>query len=162
MPVRVLTMSLWTVALTSIACTLLPFLLVAPFHSQTAFKLQLSYTLDHWAPVVTLLLLMTGIALATMIWRRGAGIISRLGVVIGCSVLILLAYAAQLRPAEIMFAQLREVVRIPADQAGYVATEDLVLGVTAGDESAAYPVPIIAYHHIVNDRLADEPYVVTY
>jgi len=48
------------------------------------------------------------------------------------------------------------------DQAEHVTAEVLVLGVTSGAESAAYPVPIIAYHHIVNDRLADEPFVVTY
>jgi hypothetical protein len=67
-----------------------------------------------------------------------------------------------LRPAEIVFARLSEVVRMPVDRAEHLAREDLVLGVTAGDESAAYPVPIVAFHHLVNDRIADEPFVVTY
>ncbi len=159
---RVLATFLWTVILAAIACTFLPFLLVAPFHSQTTFDLRLSYALDQWAPSATLLLLLAGVVLATMIWRRGARMLGRVGVIIGCSVLILLAYAARLQPAEIVFARLHQVVRIPADQAEHVTAEDLVLGVTAGAESAAYPVPIISYHHIVNDRLADEPFVVTY
>ncbi len=44
----------------------------------------------------------------------------------------------------------------------HVQPEDLVLGVKLGDETAAYPIPIVGYHHIVNDRLAGEPFVVTY
>jgi hypothetical protein len=97
-----------------------------------------------------------------MIWRGGARTLGRVGVIIGCGVLLVLAYAARLQPAETVFARLHEVVRIPADQAQHLTADELVLGVTAGAEAAAYPVPIIAYHHIVNDRLAGEPFVVTF
>ncbi len=159
---RVLAAFMWTVTLAAIAFTFLPFLLVAPFLSQTTLDLRLSYALDQWAPSATLLLLLAGVVLASVIWRRGARTLGKVGVIIGCSVLILLAYAARLQPAEIVFARLDEVVRIPADQAEHVTAEGLVLGVTSGTESAAYPIPIVAYHHIVNDRLADEPFVVTY
>ena len=159
---RVLAVFLWTVILAAIACTFLPILLVAPFLSQTTLDLRLSYALARWAPSVTLLLLPAGIVLAGMIWRRGAGTLGKVGVGIGCTVLLLLVYVARLHPAEIVFSRLHQVVRIPADQAEHVSAEDLVLGVTSGAESAAYPVPIIAFHHIVNDRLADEPFVVTY
>ena len=146
----------------AIGCTFLPFLLVAPFHSQSALDLRLSYALGQWAPTATLLLLLAGIILAITIWRRGARTLGKVGVIVGCSVLTLLAYAARFQPAEIVFSRLHQVVRIPADQAEHVTAEGLVLGVTSGSESAAYPVPIVAYHHIVNDRLAGEPFVVTY
>ncbi len=159
---RVLAAFLSTVVLAAIACTFLPFLLVAPFHSQTTLDLRLSYALARWAPSATLWLLLAGIVPAVMIWRRGTRTLGKVGVAIGCSVLILLAFAARLRPAEIVFSRLHEVVRVAADQAEHVSAEVLVLGVTSGAESAAYPVPIIAFHHIVNDRLADEPFVVTY
>ena len=136
--------------------------MVAPFLSQTTLHLRLSYALDQWAPSVTLLLLLPGIVLAIMIWRRGPRTRGKVGAIVGCGVLLLLAYAARLVPAEIVFSRLDEVVRIPADQAEHLTPEGLVLGVTSGTESAAYPIPIVAYHHIVNDRLADEPFVVTY
>jgi hypothetical protein len=110
----------------------------------------------------TLLLLFAGIVLAIMIWRRGCRRLGKVGVVIGCSALALLAYVARSQPAETVFSRLQEVVRVPADRAEHVTAESLVLGVTWRTESAAYPVPIVAYHHIVNDRLADEPFVVTY
>ena len=61
-----------------------------------------------------------------------------------------------------MFEALPEVARVPVHDALHVQPDDLVIGVTAGGESAAYPVPIAAYHHLVNDRLADEPFVVSY
>ncbi len=159
---RALAVFLWTVILVAIACTFLPFLLVAPFHSQTILDLRLSYALNRWAPGVTLLLLLAGIMLAIVIWRLGARRLGKVGVIVGCGVLALLAYAARLQPAEIVFSRLQKVVRIQEDQAEHVTAEGLVLVVTSGTESAAYPVPIVAYHHIVNDRLADEPFVVTY
>ena len=159
---RVLAACLWIIILAALAFAFLPSLLVAPFHSQTTVDLRLSYALDRWAPNATLLLLLAGIVLAIVIWRHGAHRLGRVGVIIGCSVLILLAYAARLQPAETVFARLHEVVRIPADQAEHVIAEGLVLGVRSGSLSAAYPVPIVAYHHIVNDRLAGEPFVVTY
>ncbi|TDI12490.1 MAG: DUF3179 domain-containing protein [Acidobacteria bacterium] len=74
----------------------------------------------------------------------------------------MLAQGARLRPAEIRFARITEVVRVPRDRATSIKPSDMVLGVTAGGEAAAYPLPVIAFHHIVNDRLGDEPFVVTY
>ena len=64
--------------------------------------------------------------------------------------------------AHVMFKQLSEVVRVPVSEATHVQPEDLLLAVKIGGEAAAYPFPIIGYHHIVHDRLAGEPYVVTY
>ena len=159
---RALAVVFSVVVLAAITAAIAPFLLVGPFHSQTPTDLSLSRTIGQWSPSVTILLLIAGIVLAVLIWRRGAGMLGKAGVILGCTVLLAFAYAARLRPAEIIFARLPEVVRMPVDQAEHVAREDLVLGVTTRAESAAYPVPIVAFHHIVNDRLADEPFVVTY
>ena len=82
---RTLGVFLWAVILVAIACTFLPFLLVAPFHSQTTLDLRLSYTLDQWMPSATLLLLLAGIVLTIMIWRRGARTLGKVGVIVGCS-----------------------------------------------------------------------------
>jgi hypothetical protein len=41
-------------------------------------------------------------------------------------------------------------------------SDDMVLAIGAGGESRAYPVRMLAYHHIVNDRLGDLPVVSTY
>ena len=36
---------------------------------------------------------------------------------------------------------------------GFVDPDDLVLAVRVGDDSAAYPIRQMAYHHLVNDRI---------
>ena len=96
-------------------------------------------------------------------WRRPAARWrTKTFVFFAVMVLALQAYAARVYFAEVMFTQLPEVVRIPTSEATHVLPEDLVLAVNAGGEAAAYPFPIIGYHHLVNDRLAGEPYVVTY
>ena len=51
-----------------------------------------------------------------------------------------------------------------------VAAEDVrwldagseVFGVVLDGQARAYPIPMIAYHHVVNDRLAGLPVAVTY
>lgn len=159
---RALAIVFSVVVLAIIVTTIVPILLVGPFLSQTPTDLSLSRTLGQWSPSATILLLIAGSVLAVLILRRGAGRLGKTGVILGCTVMLAFAFAAQLRPAEIVFARLPEVVRIPVDRAEHVVREDLVLGVTTRAESAAYPVLIVAFHHIVNDQLAGEPFVVTY
>jgi len=43
-----------------------------------------------------------------------------------------------------------------------IPSNDIVIGVTIGGESKAYPIGIIGYHHQVRDSLAGKPIMVTY
>lgn len=51
---------------------------------------------------------------------------------------------------------------IPASEAGYLHSGDRVLGVTIGKEARAYPVKILNWHEVVNDRVGDQRFVVSY
>lgn len=51
---------------------------------------------------------------------------------------------------------------VPGSQATWLNAEELVLGVTAGGAARAYPISQMAYHHIANDQINGEPYLVTY
>jgi hypothetical protein len=51
---------------------------------------------------------------------------------------------------------------VSADSAGFLQENDRVLGIVRNGVSKAYPVAILNWHEIVNDRFADEPVVVTY
>ncbi len=147
----------------SAGLAVMPSYLVSPMRSQTAYDLELSYTLSNWAPTLVLINLVVGVILALMIWsRQDANLRNRVVLVIAVAALALAAHATRGYLAEGMFSPLPEVVRVAASEATHVLPEDLVLGVKHGGEVAAYPVPIIAYHHIANDRLAGEPFVVTY
>jgi len=49
-----------------------------------------------------------------------------------------------------------------AADADYLKPEDRVIGFVVGDESRAYPLKILTFHEIVNDRIGDVPLAVTY
>ncbi len=51
---------------------------------------------------------------------------------------------------------------IDAAQTDFLAPEDRVLGIERNGVAKAYPIRILDYHEIVNDRLGDEPITVTY
>ncbi len=60
------------------------------------------------------------------------------------------------------FAVLNDPAVIPGTQASWLTSDELVLGVVVGDEARAYPISQMAYHHIANDQIDGEPYLVTY
>ncbi|NMG16107.1 DUF3179 domain-containing protein [Aromatoleum bremense] len=51
---------------------------------------------------------------------------------------------------------------VPAARAGHVKPEDRVLGVVRGKTARAYPIAILNWHEVVNDRFGDEAIVVTF
>jgi hypothetical protein len=53
---------------------------------------------------------------------------------------------------------------IPAadPESGYFDEEETVMGITLEGESRAYPLRIMAYHHVVNDLLKGRPIVLVY
>lgn len=60
------------------------------------------------------------------------------------------------------FVVLDDPVLIPGTAATWLDPEELVLGVVIGDDARAYPISQMAYHHIANDQINGEPYLVTY
>lgn len=51
---------------------------------------------------------------------------------------------------------------VPAAQATWLNPNEIVIGVSHKGENRAYPLRQMAYHHIVNDTIAGDPYLVTY
>lgn len=51
---------------------------------------------------------------------------------------------------------------VRAPQAGFLADEDRVLGLSHNQEAKAYPVKILNWHEIVNDTIGGKPVIVTY
>lgn len=51
---------------------------------------------------------------------------------------------------------------VPADEADYLDDEDRVLGVALLGEARAYPIRILNWHEVVNDRIGEQSYAVTY
>ena len=51
---------------------------------------------------------------------------------------------------------------VPADAATFLAPDDRVLGLVVDETARAYPVRILDWHEIVNDRIGDTAFAVTY
>ncbi|MES9970566.1 MAG: DUF3179 domain-containing protein [Candidatus Thiodiazotropha sp.] len=51
---------------------------------------------------------------------------------------------------------------IPADKADFLASEDRVLGLAYNGQIKAYPIAIMNWHEIVNDRIGDQPIAITF
>jgi hypothetical protein len=51
---------------------------------------------------------------------------------------------------------------IAAHEARYLQPEDRVVGVAIGTAARAYPLRILDYHEVVNDRIGEVPFAVTY
>jgi len=51
---------------------------------------------------------------------------------------------------------------LAADDADFLEGDDRILGVTLDGEARAYPIAILNWHEIVNDRIGDQHFAVTY
>lgn len=60
------------------------------------------------------------------------------------------------------FPALDDPVMVPAMEVDWLSPDDIVMGIFTDTESRAFPVDQMAFHHVANTRLADEPFVVTY
>ena len=51
---------------------------------------------------------------------------------------------------------------VSAQKADHMNPDDLIIGVVVAGQSRAYPIKILNWHEVVNDRLADSAFVVTF
>ena len=60
------------------------------------------------------------------------------------------------------FPPLDDPAVVPAAEAEWMGADDLVLGAVQNGESRAYPLFMLTLHHVANDTLGGEPYLVTF
>lgn len=63
---------------------------------------------------------------------------------------------------EWMFAPLDAVGYTAVAEARFLTDVEMVMGVQVGTDAVAFPIRQLAYHHLVNTEVADEPVVATY
>ena len=63
---------------------------------------------------------------------------------------------------EWMFAPLDAVGYTAVAEARFLTDVEMVMGVQVGADAVAFPIRQLAYHHLVNTEVADEPVVATY
>jgi hypothetical protein len=139
----------------------LPLALDQPFAAQTPRLMAAIYSLRRVAPALTAVAAVAMLIVAILRWRhvRRAG---RAALLAAFAVTIGAAWFARQNVFEWVFSPLPRPAFVPAQAATFVEPNDLVVAVRIGDETVAYPIRQMAYHHLVNDRIGRTPAVVTY
>lgn len=147
-------------SLASLAYAAYPMYVIRPFRQQTPAALQRAlWVLQHNKPL-SLILVCLITAVALLLWRR-AGWTAKLLLIPAIGIAVVAAASTWINPFEQLFHPLGEPNYLSAGLAK-VDPNDMVIAVSLGGESRAYPIREMGYHHIVNDRLHGLPIVVTY
>lgn len=155
----------WLTLLLSVVVVLLvvlaPIFLIMPFKAQTPRIMEVSYLMRRWSPWLTpiaavlILTLTVGLWPASRWWSRIVLVLLLLPV-LGAT------WLARQNHFEWMFNPLPKPAYAKMSDATFVNDDDRVMAVSIGGESVAYPVRIMAYHHLVGDTVGGTPIVTTY
>jgi hypothetical protein len=158
---RTLWLLLVTVVVVVAAVAGLPAWHIQPFRPQTDSGMAWSFALRRQGPLLTGLGLAVAALLAARLWQaspRGAGIAA----VLVAALSLAPAWFVRQNHFEWIFAPLDDVAYTTTADAPFLTDDEMVLGVQAGTDAVAFPVRQLAYHHLVNTEIADEPIVATY
>ena len=156
------TVLLGSVTFTSLLLVAIPMFLIRPFVAQTPRGLAISYQLRSVSPIATLVLFGIGAWIALRLWRSAHSWLQRLLVAAAPVLLLAAAIMARQNHFEWIFRPMPQPGYVGISKAIHVKDSDMVLGIRMVGESRAYPISIVAYHHLVNDVVAGQPLVVTY
>jgi hypothetical protein len=146
----------------SIAFVAIPVLLIQPFRPQTRRALELSYLLRSWSPPATAIILLAAFALVIWQWRPARRWWRKTLLVVLLLLSIVPAWFARQNHFEWMFNPLQNSAYVKASDASFVRDSDMVLAVKINNEAVAYPVRLMAYHHVVADAVGGTPLCATY
>jgi len=149
------------IVLATLAIVVAPVLLIQPFKPQTQRGIAVSYAMRSWSPYLTLVALIAAFLLVGWLWR-GSRWFARIALVIMLLPLVAATWFARQNHFEWMFRPLQHSAYAKTVDASFVGDSDMVLAVRINGESAAYPVRLMAYHHVVQDTVGGRALVATY
>jgi hypothetical protein len=149
--------------LLSIAFVAIPAFLIQPFRPQTQRALAISYLLRTWSPLATGTILLAAFALVIWQWGRVRRWWRKALLVTLLLLSIVPAWFARQNHFEWMFNPLTNSAFVKAaDATSFVRDSDMVLAVRINNEAVAYPVRLMAYHHVIQDTVGGTPVCATY
>ena len=149
------------VIVAALAIVIAPVWLIQPFKPQTARGLEVSYVLRRWSPWVTLVALVVSLILVARLWR-GSRWWSKGVLAIAMVPPLAATWFAKQNHFEWMFHPLANSTYAKANDAAFVSDSDVVMSVQQNGEAVAYPIRLMAYHHVVQDTVGGTPIVATY
>lgn len=149
------------ITLAALAMVVAPVWIIMPFKPQTARGVEVSYALKRWSPALTIIALAFALILSAWLWR-GSRWWKRAFLVVIFIPLLAARWFARQNHFEWMFNPLANAAYAKVSDAGFVDDADIVMTVESNGESAAYPIRLMAYHHVVQDTVGGTPLVATY
>lgn len=155
-------LGLVVLAILAIGIVFVPVFQIQPFVPQTPGSISTAFLLRRWSPLVTLVALLFAFVLLFRFWAQRPGIGAKIGSFALTLPVLLAAWLSRQNHFEWMFAPIRDPRFVRAASADFVKPDDMVLAVQVNEDAAAYPVPQLAYHHLINDEVGRVPIVATY
>jgi hypothetical protein len=150
------------IALISVAIVILPAWIIQPFKPQTPRGLEVSYVLRRWSPLLTIIALAVALSLCLWLWHGSRRWWRKAILIVVLLPLLASTWFARQNHFEWMFNPLAHAAYAKTSEAGFVSDSDIVMAVESNGEAAAYPVRLMAYHHVVQDTVGGIPIVATY
>jgi hypothetical protein len=157
---RGLWLLLGLLAVLSLSLFLIPAFVIRPFRYQSEWALGLAIAVKRIAPGLTVAALVGVVALGWRLWR-GSSRGLRTGIVMALVLSTASAVMVRQNYFEWMFHPITAAGFVSAGDAR-LSDKEMVMAVGIGQEARAYPIVQMAYHHILNDTVAEVPIVVTY
>lgn len=141
------------------AVLITPLYVMRPFRAQGETELAVALWVVRLAP--WLLAVAGALVVAGCVRAWPGGWWRRIAATLMLLVTIAAGALSQINVFEAMFAPL-PAPRFADARAAGIPDEALVMAVRVGDVARAYPVEVLAYHHVLNDEVGDTPIAVTY
>lgn len=135
---------------------------IRPFAPQTAGDLSLSYTLRGWSTAATVLALLAALAVVVWMWGRTRRWWRKALLLLPLLPFLFLVWFTRQNHFEWMFRPLAGGAYANANEADFVAPDEMVMALKINDDAVAFPVRQAAYHHIVEATAGGKPVVATY
>lgn len=145
--------------LIALATLITPLWVMRPFRPQGPMELTVALWVLRFGPW-----LLAGAGLMAVVaavrawpggWWRRVGAVLMLLLMVGAGTL------SRINVFEMMFEPLPAPRFAGASESG-LPGDAIVMAVRVGEQARAYPVEVMAYHHVFNDVIGDTPLVVTY
>ena len=146
----------------ALAIVIVPVWIVQPFKAETQRGLAIAYAMRRWSPILTIVALVVSFVLVGSLWRRSRRWFARAALIIGLLPLLAATWFARQNHFEWMFNPLAHSSYAKVADASFIADSDMVLAINHQGEAVAYPVRLMAYHHVVQDVVGGTPIVTTY
>ena len=144
------------------AAVLIPVWLIKPFSAQTERNIEISFLLKSWSPFLTVAAALAAIILAVYIWTNSKRWFGKAFLLVPLFLVFVFAWLARQNHFEWMFNPLTQSNYARASETDFVADDEMVLAVKINGEAVAYPVRLMAYHHVVADVVGGTPITATY